>query len=155
MLLVNINKYSILQPKPPRLLTLAAEARPEDSEVKSEAQFQRLLASYSGLLGQSKTAKATSDRGRYPEEAGVEEEAQREDTPSDDGAEEEGVGSFNFKPPNGGSEPINFTRPSTPSASIGGTPDDIAMLVLGSPGGNVMMDVDMVRCAELHDFSLS
>ncbi|TDL28229.1 hypothetical protein BD410DRAFT_894312 [Rickenella mellea] len=135
-------------PKPPRLLTLAAESRPEEVEVKSEAQFQRLLASYAGLsssLGHSKTGRAMSDRGRYPEEAAVEEEVQREDTPSDDGQTEEDAAPAygSFKAPAGGSEPISFTRPSTPAHSFHGTPDETFMGISESPGGNKMMDVDV------------
>ncbi|KAG2045065.1 hypothetical protein BDR03DRAFT_1022561 [Suillus americanus] len=57
--------------KPPRILNLLAEPRPEEDELQSEAAFQRLLASYSDLPSQPRTPRAPSDRGRYPEEPTV------------------------------------------------------------------------------------
>ncbi|KZS95909.1 hypothetical protein SISNIDRAFT_483326 [Sistotremastrum niveocremeum HHB9708] len=71
--------------RPPRLLTLLTEAHPLDNEVKSEAQFQRLLATCSGLpIGQPRTPRAMSDRGRYPEEAGGEEQNEDDNVSEDD-----------------------------------------------------------------------
>lgn len=136
------------QPKPPRLQTLRAEARPEESEVKSEAQFQRLLASFSGLphgLGQGRSPRAPSDRGRYPEEAPADDEFQREETPSDDGKYTEkhtvqlaktcagfDTGDANNAPP----------IPSTPASSNIGVLEDLGSTpgLTDSPG----MDVDVV-----------
>ncbi|KZT30736.1 hypothetical protein NEOLEDRAFT_1159854 [Neolentinus lepideus HHB14362 ss-1] len=115
--------------KQPRILSLQAEPKPEENEVKSEAQFQRLLASCSVNPAQPKTPRGTSDSGRYPEEAG-DEEAQREDTPSDDGDEDP---TFAYAPPL--SEPLSFSKPVTPAHSVNG--DEMWM---DSPG--VAMDVD-------------
>ncbi|KAH8119907.1 hypothetical protein DFH11DRAFT_15858 [Phellopilus nigrolimitatus] len=135
-------------PKPARLISLRAEAHPEDSEVKSEAQFQRLLASFSGLppgLGHGRSARAASDRGRYPEEAGGDDEFQREDTPSDDGEDEDETSSltlFSNKGSNG-SDPINITKPSTPVPNIFGTPEDMGGFRNISESPGYVMDVDV------------
>lgn len=117
------------QLKPNRITSLLAEeARPDESEVKSEAAFQRLVSSYSEL---PHTPRASSDRGRYPEEAG-QDESQREDTPSDDGDDNDST--FAFLPSS--SESVN--KPCTPASSVNG--DD--MFISDSPGG--AMDIDMV-----------
>ncbi|KZT08543.1 uncharacterized protein LAESUDRAFT_723411 [Laetiporus sulphureus 93-53] len=115
--------------KMPRILSLISESHPEENEVQSEAQFQRLVASCSELPFQPRTPRAASDRGRYPEEAG-EEEQHREETPSDDGEFDE--------LPYASVEPINIVKPSTPAQSVNG--DDMGML--DSPGG-MAMDVDV------------
>ncbi|EJD03672.1 uncharacterized protein FOMMEDRAFT_167014 [Fomitiporia mediterranea MF3/22] len=133
-------------PKPARLLSLRAEARPDEIEVKHEAQVQRLLASFSGLppgLGPTRSARTASNRGRFPEEAGEDEEFQREDTPSDDGEVKDDVSStiFNYKVPVG-SDPINIAKPSTPVPSVLGTPEGSQGCFRGiseSPG----MDIDV------------
>ncbi|TFK56573.1 hypothetical protein OE88DRAFT_34621 [Heliocybe sulcata] len=115
--------------KQPRILSLQHQPKPEEEEVKSEAQFQRLLASCSVNPVQPKTPRGTSDSGRYPEEA-VEEEIQREDTPSDDG---EAESTFAFEPPV--IEPLVFSKSATPAQSVNG--DEMWM---DSPG--MPMEVD-------------
>ncbi|KAA1468052.1 hypothetical protein DENSPDRAFT_366285 [Dentipellis sp. KUC8613] len=124
-------------PKLPRILNLLSESRPDENEVKSEAQFQRLVASFSELPTQPRTPRAPSDRGRYPEEVG--EDVQREDTPSDDGEDQEFA--FAFAPPPS-TEPIPMSKPRTPVPSVGGSVngDDLA---LDSPIGGAAMDVDV------------
>ena len=131
----------ILQLKLPRILNLVRESsRPDDNEVKSEAQFQRLVASFSELPMQPRTPRASSDRGRYPEEVSEERGIQRCQTPSDDSDYEEEADSipFAFAPPT--QEPITI-RTRTPAASVSGSlcGDDISA---DSPGA--AMDVDMV-----------
>ncbi len=98
-------------------------------------------------MGPNKTLKGTSDRGRYPEEAATEDEAQREDTPSDDGDGDvkaaEVVSVLNFKAPAGPSEPINISKPVTPV--YGATDmDETNFSFFDGLGGNAM-DVDVVR----------
>lgn len=122
------------QVKAPRIRSLISESRPEENEVRSEAQFQRLVASRCDLPSVPKTPRAPSDRGRYPEEADT-EEPQREDTPSDDD------GDFDDSVPFSYVEPIGIAKPVTPAQSVNG--DDIGMLE--SPGG-MAMDIDVV-CA--------
>ncbi|KAL4069783.1 hypothetical protein V8B97DRAFT_1969225 [Scleroderma yunnanense] len=118
--------------KPARILNILAEAtRPEDDEVKSEAAFQRLIASCSGLPIPPRTPRGPHNKGRYPEEA-VDEDIQREDTPSDD---DDVDAIFAFDPP---SEPAT-TKPCTPAHSVSG--DDLATFSTGSPMV-VAMDVD-------------
>lgn len=115
-----------------RILNILAEStRPEDDEVKSEAAFQRLIASYSELPVQPRTPRIPSNKGRYPEEA-VDEDFDREDTPSD---EDDVDGIFAFDPP---SESAT-TKPCTPAQSVNG--DDFATCTSGSPMV-VAMDVD-------------
>ncbi|KAH8099330.1 hypothetical protein BXZ70DRAFT_292655 [Cristinia sonorae] len=123
------------QIKVPRILTLLAESHPEEAEVKSEAQFQRFVASCSDLPLQPRTPRAPSDRGRYPEEADT-DEPEREATPSDD--EDDNVApsessTFAYGAP---SDPINIMKPVTPAQSVLG--DDFSV---ESPGA--AMDVDM------------
>lgn len=125
--------------KAPRLLSLLAETRPEEAEVKSEAAFQRLITSCSDLPLQPRTPRTATDRGRYPEEAGH-EESQREDTPSDD---EEGDGldePFAFSA-SGGSEPINIRKPLTPAGSVNG--DGMTMSVSETSSDSNAMEIDM------------
>ncbi|TCD62851.1 hypothetical protein EIP91_006332 [Steccherinum ochraceum] len=120
--------------KAPRILTLLSESHPEEAEVKSEAQFQRFVASYSDPPLQPRTPRAPSDRGRYPEEAAT-DEPEREDTPSDDEDEQADLlesSAFAFTP----SEPINIVKPVTPAQSVVG--DDFSV---ESPG--TAMDIDM------------
>lgn len=124
----------------PRILNLLAESRPEENEVKSEAAFQRLISSSSGLPTQPRTPRVAADRGRYPEEAGQEEEPQREDTPSDDEDEADDT-PFAFSA-SGGSQPISIQNPRTPAASLNG--DDLYMSISESSSfGTVAMDVDL------------
>ncbi|KAL5533962.1 hypothetical protein ACEPAG_422 [Sanghuangporus baumii] len=135
-------------PKLARLLSLRAEAHPEELEVKHEAQVQRLLASFSGLPpGLGSRSRSARNRGRYPEEAVDDEEFQREETPSDDEDLEAGTlpAVFNYKVPIG-SDPINITKPSTPvpTPTVLGTPEDARGGFRGiseSPGN--IMDIDM------------
>lgn len=122
-------------------MNLLAESRPEENEVKSEAAFQRLISSSTGLPTQPRTPRVAADRGRYPEEAGQEEEPQREDTPSDDEDEADDA-PFAFSAP-GGSQPISIQKPRTPVGSSNG--DDIYMSISESSSfGTVAMDVDLV-----------
>ena len=121
-------------------MNLLAESRPEDTEVKSEAAFQRLITSCSELPTQPRTPRALTDRGRYPEEAGL-EESQREDTPSDDEDhfDEE---PFAFQLP-GGREPIPIRKPG--SSAGNGNNDDLNMSTSETSSiGALSMDVDMV-----------
>ena len=60
-------------------MNLLAESKPEENEVRSEAAFQRLISSSTGFPSQPRTPRVAADRGRYPEEAGQEDEPQRED----------------------------------------------------------------------------
>ncbi|KAJ3477249.1 hypothetical protein NLI96_g10593 [Meripilus lineatus] len=118
----------------PRILTLLAEeAHPAEDEVKSEAQFQRLVASCSDLPLQPRTPRAASDRGRYPEEV-PNDDPTRENTPSDDDDDEGETAPFAF----GGSEPISITKPVTPAHSVNGD----EFLFSESPGG-AAMDIDL------------
>jgi len=133
------------------LTLLAQEARPEDAEVKSEAAFQRLVASVSDLPSQPRTPRAFPDRGRYPEEAGR-EEVTREETPSDD--DEPAPEEVPTNPPPSGSQPINIMQKSssrtiTPAASVAGSVygDDAGMSISETSSSfGAAMDVDMVRC---------
>ncbi|KAF8913061.1 hypothetical protein CPB84DRAFT_1760258 [Gymnopilus junonius] len=130
--------------KQPRILNLLAESRPEDTEIKSEAAFQKLVASVSELPLQPRTPRSFVDRGRYPEEVG-QEETTREETPSDDEPETE-EGPFAFSAPSG-TQPINIRRLThTPSGSIAGSVngDDTGMSIseTSSSFGATAMDVD-------------
>lgn len=120
----------------PRILTLLSEeAHPGEDEVKSEAQFQRLVASCSDLPFQPRTPRAASDRGRYPEEV-PNDDPTRENTPSDDDDDEGDTAPFAY----GASEPIAITKPVTPAHSVNGD----EFLFSESPGG-AAMDIDLVR----------
>ncbi|KAI3622305.1 hypothetical protein WG66_015092 [Moniliophthora roreri] len=124
--------------KQPRIFDIVtSESRPGDDEVKSEAAFQRLLASGTELPLQPRTPRAPSDRGRYPEEAG--NESQREDTPSED---EEGDSYF-LSYPSSVSEPIPISKRHTPASSVNG--DDMTnMSISESPScGSTPMDIDI------------
>jgi hypothetical protein len=119
-------------------MNLLAESRPEENEVKSEAAFQRLITSCSELPVQPRTPRVTTDRGRYPEEAGR-EEFTREDTPSDDEETEETPFAFSAL---SSSEPIKI-KTSTPAGSVNG--DDLSMNISESSSfGAAGMDVDLV-----------
>ncbi|KAJ7103297.1 hypothetical protein B0H15DRAFT_205877 [Mycena belliarum] len=119
--------------KQPRILNLLSESRPIESEVQSEAAFQRLLASGVEL---PRTPRTVADRGRYPEEAGH-EEFQREDTPSDDGEDNDSTYTPFYPVPNG-SEPINIR---TPAGSVNG--DDINTMCISESPSLSGMDVDV------------
>ncbi|KAJ7246287.1 hypothetical protein B0H12DRAFT_1325128 [Mycena haematopus] len=119
--------------KQPRILNLLAESRPVENEVQSEAAFQRLLASGVEL---PRTPRTLMDRGRYPEEAGS-EEFQREDTPSDDGDDNDSTYTP-FQPIPNGSEPINI---HTPAGSVNG--DDINTMFISESPSLSGMDVDV------------
>ena len=113
-----------------------AESNPAENELQSEAQFQRLLASYNDMpIGRPKSFKALSDRGRYPEEAvNNDDGAQREDSPSedDDIQSATAVGSY-----------TGSTAPLAPSTAIDDTP--MSEFARNSPASSYMgMDVDMV-----------
>ena len=119
------------------MLSLLSESRPEENELKSEAQFQRLVASVAGNPLTPKTPRAPSDRGKYPEEAGDEEEiaAQSDD---DDELCEGSVFDYNAT-----TEAINISRRGTPAQSING--DEMYSWGPGSPVGSSYMDVDPVN----------
>ena len=127
------------------MLTLRAEAlRPEEAEVKSEATFQRLVASLSSLPPNLGPRSSASNKGRFPEEVGDEDE-QRDDSSSDEGEVDDSAASvYSCKTP-GGTEPINITKVSTPAHSIRGSPEDTIGGVSESPGGSNLMDIDAVR----------
>jgi hypothetical protein len=123
--------------KTPRVARLLAESRPPaEDEVKSEAAFQKFIASTSELPVTPHTPRAVSDRGRYPEEVILDEDYKREETPSDDDIAES---AFAFNAP-GPSQPIPIAsrRLSTPTNILG---EDMSMS--GSPNTS-SMDVDMV-----------
>ncbi|PFH54853.1 hypothetical protein AMATHDRAFT_38086 [Amanita thiersii Skay4041] len=118
--------------KQPRILTLLAESRPEEIEVKSEAAFQRLISSFSDLPTQPRTPRSIADRGRYPEEA-IDDDYQREETPSDGELEDT---LFSFSTPN--CSELITSKTHTPSGSISG--DDLNMdidMPLPSPSMSV------------------
>jgi hypothetical protein len=127
-------------------LNLLAEARPEDAEVKSEAAFQRLVASCSELPAQPRTPRTFTDSGRYPEEAVREENTQGE-SPSDDESDTE-EGQFAFSAISG-TQPINIQKPLTPAGSIAGSfnGDDLNMSIseTSSSFGAAAMDIDVVN----------
>lgn len=141
------------QLKQPRILKILAEPKPEEDEVKSEAAFQRLIHSSSEL---PRTPRPIIDRGRYPEEAGREEETQREATPSDDELELDDT-PFAYSAPSG-TQPITIRGMRTPggsaansvSGSVAGSVngDDLIGMSISeasSSNGTTPMDVDMVR----------
>lgn len=129
------------QAKPARILKLLAEERrPEESEVQSEAEFQRLLASVSDLPLSLRTPRIPSDRGRYPEEAATDEYT-REDTPSDDGYLDEPTPTLWHSLGNS-AEPMTIGKSSASSSDA-----ESALPLSTSPSGSGLMDVDMVRLA--------
>jgi hypothetical protein len=138
-----------LQLKLPRILNLVQESsRPDENEVKSEAQFQRLVASFSELPMQPRTTRVPSDRGRYPEEVSEGRGAERCQTPSDDSDYEEADGiPFAFPQPT--QEPITI-RTRTPAASVSGSLCGDDMISADSPGA--AMDIDAVRVYSLSYF---
>lgn len=120
-------------PKPARLLDLRTElSSPIESELKSEAQFQRLIASYSynGFPPSKhipRTPRAWSDRGRYPEEVGGDDDLdQGYESASEDGED-------------GKAESSAHSVGVTPS----GLGEDQAMTIDTSVVGAFMMDIDM------------
>ena len=123
-------------PKPARLLDLRTETvSPIEFEVKSEAQFQRLIASYSYTgFAPSKhlphTPRAWADRGRFPEEVGGDEDGSQ--------GGESGSGSEDGDPNRAGSVHSISMTPSGPG-------EDHAMTIDTSMGGAFMMDIDLVR----------
>jgi hypothetical protein len=127
----------------PRILTLLAESKPEENEVKSEAQFQKFVASFSN---HPRTPRTLLDRGRYPEEAG-EDEPVREDVDSSD-EEDDPATAAPLSSSHIGTEPIPIPMPKsvTPAYSING--DDFGLSE--SPSNNAM-DIDTVsRMPSLH-----
>lgn len=128
---------SASQIKMPRILTLLAESKPEESEVKSEAQFQKFVASFSTHPG---TPRALQDRGRYPDEAGDDEPARDDPESSDDEGDPGTAAPFSYTQPS--TEPITIPKSVTPAPSING--DDFGLSE--SPGTNAM-DIDTVRLA--------
>lgn len=133
------------------MLSLLSESRPEENELKSEAQFQRLVASVAGNPLTPKTPRAPSDRGKYPEEAGDDEEIAVQSDDDDELCE----GSvFDY---NATTEATNLSRRGTPARSING--DEMYYWGPGSPVGSSYMDVDPVNhlprpsiCAYINPF---
>jgi hypothetical protein len=77
-------------PKPPRLLKLLSEASPQESEVDSEAKFQRFVASHASELPLNpRKPRQRQQRGRFPEEVVDDEDETRDE---DDGSEDEEAG---------------------------------------------------------------
>ena len=130
-------RAAMLQLKAPRILSLLAETRPEEADVKSEAAFQRLITSCSDFPLQPRTPRSATDRGRYPEEAGH-EESQEEDTPSDD-EEADGADELFAFSALSGAEPINIQKPLTPGGSVSGDGMSTAEASFDA------MEVDMVN----------
>ena len=120
----------------PRILTLVAESHALENEVKSEAQFQRFVASFSEHPTLPRTPRALTDRGRYPEDATLEEPS-RDDSDSDDEAEPEEAQPAPFSQSH--SEPLSISKSVTPAQSING--DDVGFYE--SPG-QMAMDIDLV-----------
>ncbi|KAF9269982.1 hypothetical protein L218DRAFT_992653 [Marasmius fiardii PR-910] len=120
--------------KQPRIFDIVStESRPAvEDEVKSEAAFQRLLAAGAELPLQPRTPRTTSDRGRYPEEAG--NESQPEDTQSDD--EDDYMPSYSSSV----SEPISIPKRHTPTNSVNG--DDFNTMSISESPSFCSMDVD-------------
>ncbi|KAG8742313.1 hypothetical protein FRC10_001671 [Ceratobasidium sp. 414] len=117
--------------KLPRLLSIQSEvANPADSELKSEASFQRLLASNADLPGALVRTPhpRRRDRGRFPEVYLDEDEAVESDDDDDD------LGAAG--PAASGSNEALPTRSATLQGADEFTMDDI----LDSPA---RMDVDM------------
>lgn len=120
------------------MLNLLSESRPEENELKSEAQFQRLLASYAGNPLTPKTPRAPSDRGRYPEEAGDDDDVAVQSEDDDDELRESLAFEYSTT-----TEAINISGRGTPAQSING--DDPYLWNPGSPVGSSYMDVDPVK----------
>lgn len=136
--------HDVLQPKLPRIQSLAKETRPDENEVKSEAQFQRLVASFAALPTQPRTPRALCDRGRYPEEVGEDSLQNESASDGDDEDESEPDYAFAYAPPK--SAPITIVNLRTPAASASGSvngDDEIS-------NGVASMDVDVV--STLHAF---
>lgn len=126
-----------------RLQALAQnENAPDESEVKSEAQFQRLVASFAALPTQPQTP-AVRDRGRYPEDATDQDDAANDPSDGDDELEPEqdDYPPFTLAAPR--SAPIAIVHPHTPGASVSGSVNGE-----DSPGGGITaMDVDTMVSA--------
>lgn len=135
-----------LPPKHSRLLDIRSEINsPIEAELKSEAQFQRLVASWanSGLPMTKhfpRTPRSWTDRGRFPEEAGNDDVEGTNDSGSDD----DDLGAP-------GSVHSMSTTPSGTSVTPSGV-EDHGLMPLDTTCGNGM-DVDTV-CSRLI-FSLS
>lgn len=140
--------------KPPRLIDIKTELKsPIESELKSEAQFQRLVASYSNAgfpinRNVPRTPRSWLDRGRYPEEAVVGDDDLNNDyeSGSDDDENTTAPGSVHS---------VSVT-PSGSGASIsGGSGEDQPMTLDTSFTSGFMMDIDMVRKSLFNRFSLT
>lgn len=110
------------------------ESKPDENEVKSEAQFQKFVASFSNHPG---TPRTLLDRGRYPEEAGEDEPVREDAESSDDEDDPSIVEPFSHSHPC--SEPIPIPKSVTPAQSVSG--DDFGLSE--SPSNNAM-DIDTV-----------
>ena len=120
----------------PRIQTLLAESKPEENEVKSEAQFQKFVASFSN---HPRTPRAILDRGRYPEEAGEEEPAREDAESSDDEDDPSAAPPFSYSHPS--AEPIPIPKSVTPGPSVSGDDRDFG---LSESPNNSAMDIDTV-----------
>ncbi|EKM61398.1 uncharacterized protein PHACADRAFT_24600 [Phanerochaete carnosa HHB-10118-sp] len=120
------------QIKVPRILTLLSESKPEENEVKSEAQFQKFVASFSTHPG---IPRSLLDRGRYPDEAGDDEPVRDDPVSSDDEGDPGIAAPSSYSHPS--TEPINIPKSVTPAQSVNG--DDFGFSE--SPGTNAM-DID-------------
>ncbi|KAG6821386.1 hypothetical protein H0H93_014183 [Arthromyces matolae] len=141
----------LCQLKPPRIMNILAEARPEENEVKSEAAFQRLIHSCSELPIPPRTPRVTADRGRYPEEAGT-DEFQREDTPSDDDDDErvdDTPFAFSTLAP---SAPISIKKPAAAANSVNGDDPNMSTSVSSSLG-TAAMDIDLPPGSPMNSMS--
>lgn len=129
---IYIIRGSYSQFKIPRLLSIQSElANPADAELKSEASFQRLLASNADLPGafHPHPRPRRRDRGRFPEAYSEDDDGVESDDDDDDD---------DLVLASGSNEALPIPRPSTARDEY--VMDDI----LDSPA---RMDVDMVSCS--------
>lgn len=131
--------------KPPRLLDIKSELKsPIESELKSEAQFQHLVASYSNAgFPFSKlvprTPRSWFDRGRYPEEAIV------GDDDIDHGAESGSDDDDDDIAAPGSVHSVSMTPSGSGASASGGSGEDQPMTLEMNCSNGFMMDIDMVR----------
>ena len=131
----------------PRILSLVSESHTLENEVKSEAQFQRFIASFSDHPTLPRTPRALSDRGRFPEDATLEEPS-RDEPDSDEEEESEDAPLFSYCQP--ASEPISISKSVTPAQSVNG--DDMG---LSESPGTMAMDIDLVRTSPVQQASMN
>ncbi|GJJ09786.1 hypothetical protein Clacol_004010 [Clathrus columnatus] len=128
--------------KPPRLLDIKSELNsPIESELKSEAQFQRLVASYSNTnfpfnKNVPRTPRSWFDRGRYPEEANV------GDDNIDQGAESGSDDDDDIAAP-GSAHSVSMTPVGSGASASGGLGEDQMMTLDTNFNNGFLMDIDM------------